>query len=242
MVVPDSLTYDINDDNVSALSRWLDGAPGRSPNDYDSGIGSGWPFSLLMICAESYASDCVRYLISRGADVNERNPNPDTSWGQTDEPSLITALLIAVEDSGLDMVELLIEAGADVDARMYNGHTPLTTVLLSKRQGEKYPIVEALLRAGASIDKESLIEGTFRNQTDVGCVLLLRDVRAAGSWKRYILSPHMQILRLRSLVARGRASARPGARRSRRCVAKLISPDLCNEVVWECLSYWLGTR
>jgi len=68
MVVPDSLTYDINDDNVSALSRWLDGAPGRSPNDYDSGIGSGWPFSLLMICAESYASDCARYLISRGAD------------------------------------------------------------------------------------------------------------------------------------------------------------------------------
>jgi len=239
MVVPYSIVDDIKDDDVGALSRWLDGAPpDGSVNDYDNNVDCEYPYSLLMICAEGDATKCARYLIAQGADVNERNPHPDTIKGVSDAPSLITALLVAVDHSGLEMVELLIEAGADVDARMYNGHTPLTTVLLSKRQGEKYPIVEALLRAGASIDKESLIEGTFRNQTDVGCVLLLRDVRAAGSWKKYKLLPHMQILRLRSLVARGRASARPDAAP---CVARLISPNLCNEVVWECLSYWLGT-
>ena len=49
----------------------------------------------------------------------------------------------------------------------------------------------------------------------------------------------MRLLSLRSLVGRGRASARPDAPP---CVAKLISPDLCNEIVWECLSYWLDTR
>ena len=100
---------------------------------------------------------------------------------------------------------------------------------------EKYYLVEALLCAGASIDEALLEEGTREfGQQDI-CVSLVRDVSAAGSWKLYKLSPHLQILRLRSLVARGRAIARPDAPPG---VAKLINPDLCNEIVWECLSYW----
>ena len=249
MVVPESVKRHIRIDQSTALSQWFEGAPGRSPNVYDDDQAP--PFSLLMVCAEHDSTGCARYLIARGADVNERNPNPDRANGSGDEPSLITALHVAVEQSGLEMVELLIEAGADVNAQMYGGHTPLGVVLGTLRsawsaKSDPYPIVKALLRAGvsiAAIDQELLEQGTVdRGAEHTQCISLLRGVRAAGSWKRYILSPHMQILRLRSLVARGRASARPGARRSRRCVAKLISPDLCNEVVWECLSYWLETR
>ena len=133
MVVPYSIVDDIKDDDVGALSRWLDGAPpDGSVNDYDNNVDCEYPYSLLMICAEGDATKCARYLIAQGADVNERNPHPDTIKGVSDAPSLITALLVAVDHSGLEMVELLIEAGADVDARMYNGHTPLRKALLSK--------------------------------------------------------------------------------------------------------------
>ena len=193
MVVPSSVMEDICNDDVSALSRWLDGAPGRV-NEYDEGLGCGWPYSLLMLCAERDATICARYLIARGADVNERNPNPDTINLETDKPSLITALHVAVEGSRLLMIALLTEAGADVDARMYNGRTPLGKVLVSLRQSDRYPVVKALLRAGASIDmcgmpsrtaEELLEEGTRGGQYYNGGYTsfrrLLRDVRAAGS-------------------------------------------------------------
>lgn len=82
--------------------------------------------------------------------------------------------------------------------------------------------------------------------------ILLRDVRLAGSWKRYINEPRKGLLVLRELCSRSRAtpppsvlaalfgagsdSARPGARRTTRAT------PLPTPIFWHVLSYWRSDR
>ena len=63
-------------------------------------------------------------------------------------------------------------------------------------------------------------------------------VRAAGSYKKYVRLPHTRLLRLRSLVARGRAAARLVTQHA---IVRLLSPKTPNEVVWTILAYWRET-
>ena len=82
--------------------------------------------------------------------------------------------------------------------------------------------------------------------------ILLRDVRLAGGWKRYVNEPRKDLLVLRELCSRGRAtpppsvlaalfgagfdSARPRTRRNPR-VTPLPTP-----IFWHVLSYWRSDR
>ena len=80
--------------------------------------------------------------------------------------------------------------------------------------------LKILLRAGASLDSidgDRSAERMFRGSMDSWsafkpscqkasrCLDLVLAVRRAGSWRNYVLQPHRDILRLRSLRARGRA-------------------------------------
>ena len=84
---------------------------------------------------------------------------------------------------------------------------------------------------------------------------LVDSVRAAGSWKAHCRLPHKQILRLRSLVARGRAKLPRARRRSPR--GRDVAADARQErqeralnflvrqgdngIVWNILSFWRAT-
>ena len=116
-------------------------------------------------------------------------------------------------------------------------------------------IVTTLLRAGASLDSDNPTTRTFEerlNQIDAGTEHgvairnLVASVRAAGSWKAHCRLPHKQILRLRSLVVRGRAKL-PSTRGRDAADAR---PDLAlnflvrqgdNGIVWNIRSYWRET-
>ena len=63
-------------------------------------------------------------------------------------------------------------------------------------------------------------------------------VRAAGSWKQYCRRDHKQILRLRSLITRGRARERLAATPA----IKFMLRQGDNGIVWTILSFWQATN
>ena len=67
---------------------------------------------------------------------------------------------------------------------------------------------------------------------------LIDGVRVAGSWKQYCRRDHKQILRLRSLVARGRARERLAATPA----IKFMLRQGDNGIVWTILSFWQATN
>ena len=67
---------------------------------------------------------------------------------------------------------------------------------------------------------------------------LINGVRAAGSWKSYCRLPHKSVLRLRSLITRGRARERLAATPA----IKFILRRADNGVLWNILSFWQATN
>ena len=69
---------------------------------------------------------------------------------------------------------------------------------------------------------------------------LVAGVRRAGSWKLWTLEDVKALLRLRSLVARGRARERKvrTRRKTPREIALLFAPAFPNELFWNVMTYW----
>ena len=109
-----------------------------------------------------------------------------------------------------------------------------------------------MLRAGAALDAidgddvsvEDLLheEGHDYDEFPQFCALkaLISDVRAAGStWKGYVRALPKELLRLRSLVARGRAREKVRTRsKTPREIALLFAPTFPNELFWKVATYW----
>ena len=72
------------------------------------------------------------------------------------------------------------------------------------------------------------------------CKTLISDYRAAGStWKGYVRALPKELLRIRSLVARGRAREKARTRRKTpREIALLFAPTFPNELFWGIMTYW----
>ena len=153
------------------------------------------------------------------------------------------------------------------EGRTYPEVTPLgmTLLVFFPDEGDPSPaeplpnvlrVTTMLLRAGASLDAVSdertaetelrTAEGlnpAFRNNdTFVQVKALIHGVRAAGSWKQYCRRDHKQILRLRSLVARGRATPKKWSPRGhdRRAIEFIVKIG-DNGIAWKILSFWKET-
>ena len=71
-----------------------------------------------------------------------------------------------------------------------------------------------------------------------------------GSWTSYCRRPHKEVLRLRSLFARGRATLARAPRRTLRCygaarhghAVEFLVKLGDNGVVWKILEFWQATR
>ena len=115
-------------------------------------------------------------------------------------------------------------------------------------------MVKTLLRAGASLDsstrsfEERLNSLPWSERSDA-IRTLVASVRAAGSWKAHCKLAHKEVLRLRSLVARGKldATSRTRRRSPRGSDAKqeraleFVLRQGDNGIVWTILSYWRET-
>ena len=202
----------------------------------------------------------ARYLISRGArlDVASR-------------VSGSTALHFASESAGAEapeFVSVLVAAGAQVNAEDDDGVRPLGRVIFQDgratlpNQMHHVEIVKILLRSGATLDfanGDDSFDDALRKYKQVvpgrhgehfrAIEEIVASVRQHGSWKAHCIAPHRIVLRLRSLVARGRARLdRPRRRRPRGRDARqegaldFLVRQGDNGIVWNILSYWRATK
>ena len=201
---------------TAAVQQWL--ADGGDPNQdlHEAADPYYTHFRLLLLAASNGRTDIVRLLLEHGADVNYvfQEPEPEdhsdgdedfigdnltaldvasTTIHRTHSVDLIRLLL----DNGADarlvapptlsrpgIVRMLLVAGADINARSCRGETPETWIRQFLAENER----PSLARFGYGMTL-GILEGT----------------RLAGSYKNYVLQEFKELLRLRSLLARGRA-------------------------------------
>ena len=229
------------------VKTWLAGGSASDPRSINARDHTDW--TLLHWTVVSAGNDITlahiefaRYLISQGARVDARS-----SYGKT----ALHYACGSYGESTAALVELLVAAGANVNIKSRHGGTPLFhfhTVSEST-----IDVVTTLLRAGSSLDRQASRYSSFEEYLDhigdigewnelhaehVGAVRnLVVSVRAAGSWKAHCRLPHKQILRLRSLVARGQMRERLATTRAIRFIVRQGD----NGIVWNILSFWRAT-
>ena len=254
------ITTAITDDDLDVVKSWL--GSGGDPNAMCSG---SHEWSLLRWAASYGKPEIMSLLLSRGADVDATDPEGRTAvyqllnhWGQ---------------HRSLPALRVLLSHGADVNlaktARtLFAGRSPL----MNATSVEGPDIIRLLLRAGADPEHRApgydgyTAEEVYREQTSSRrmfgegayaerCADLLRDVRWAGGWVRYALQPHYDLLVLRALCHRGRATydartpealvrlfgAPDGRRRTRSARARVgVRVHLPDPLFWRVLEFALG--
>ena len=255
MVLPWPIVEAAETGDVTTVREWLES--GGDPNDRSI---TGRSNALIAALAgpdqisEAHV-DVVRLLIARGADVN-----CESNGGFT---PLHCCTVYPEYSSYGPIIGLLLEAGANVHATTGYGETPLGMALdCSIWTGPDesracLDMVTRLLRAGAALDfvqrddvtaEELLLKEEERlrplevelTSHFYACKALVSDLRAAGSnWESYVRAPPKELLRLRSLVARGRAREKKRLRaKTPREIALLFAPTFPNELFWRILEYW----
>ena len=145
-----------------------------------------------------------------------------------------------------EMVKLLLSAGANPNARTRTSRTALSAHVRFCGT-PSVECVTALLRAGASLDRVyedhpfeyhfPFIEDRNGREFCSAIRILTAGIRRNGSFKRYVREPHREVLRLRSLLVRGRAR---GTLRTEPRIRWLLK--LPNDPLWHVLSYWRATE
>ena len=191
-------------------------------------------------------------LLSRGADVDATDPEGRTAVYQL--------LNHWPKHRSLPALRVLLSHGADVNlaktARtLFAGRSPL----MNATSVEGPDIIRLLLRAGADPEQRDggncTVEERARSESfreRPASAVFLRDVRLAGGWVRYFLRPHYDLLVLRALCHRRRATfdswtpevlvrlfGAPEARRRNNAVRGRA--DLPDPLFWRVLEFSLGT-
>ncbi len=261
MVLPSRIGRAAQAGDVAAVEAWLDA--GNDVNSCDSNGNN-----VLLNCVGTPGArtashtDLVRLLIERGANVN--------TFGNADN-GVFSALHYAcfpIVHRSAEVASLLLDANANVHCRTrhssdaYANDTALgrSLVHFCRSPVELFPtvlrIITMLLRAGASLDAvsddktaEEVLRAAAEAKPDlrgndifVQTKALIHAVRAAGSWKLYCRQDHKKILRLRSLVARGRATPKKWSPRGhdRRAIEFIVKIG-DNGIAWKILSFWKET-
>ena len=219
-----------------------------------------------MLAAMTGKVEVIRILLQAGADVNITRPassDLDEEEGDT-ESALTVSLALGQPESA----QVLLDHGAD--KKTFQWMTPSQSV----RNLRDHRVLRMFYIAGVDISArnvEFLGTGTFEEvarrrlarHIDAGrqpllvrryaqIVEVLDGVRLAGSYKQYILQDYKQLLRMRSLLARSRATLAPETpevirrlfggttavptRRSRPPPKR--SAGVPDPIFWKVLEYW----
>ena len=200
--------------------------------------------------------------------------NVDAHWLGWTPLHRATAKTLTSLSKQLDIITMLVEAGADVNARnQRSGRTPLLLAAAHSRSiggGRKSAIIRHLLTLGARVDicddagltVDSILGASplldyddddewmgYQKQDHRKAIRLVADVRAAGTWARYLHEPRVRLDVLRQLCSRGRAAPQtyfflglPGTqmrihRRRQNLVARLFT-ELPADVFRHAIGFW----
>ena len=223
----------------------------------------------LAFAALHGAVDSVRVLLRYGANPNQGSLNYAVlanQWQKFTDPWSIARAQAAASTGHQGIVRLLLKHGAAVNARTgsdrftplmvaanYSGFLSLGVVRELLRGGADLNLVNAKGRNAEAIARTRLskeiytgegIPESTRSCRRPGAVeaflALLADVRAAGSWKRYVNKPRIDVIVLQRLCAAGHASPPPALARLFPTSTK--SPPLPKEMVWLILKFWRSDR
>ena len=181
----------------------------------------------------------VRLLLAHGSDPDNQPFTGMAACGWS-------ALHYAISKYRLDIMVALLDSGARVHAELIGyacAKLPLDELRLFLSHARDY---EAL-KGTAEFWSHRIID-PISDLDDAH--ILLRDVRLAGSWKRYVNAPRVSLLILRELCNRGRAApppelaalfctssdSRPRTRKARRRM------PLPTPVFWHVVSFWRSDR
>ena len=185
---------------------------------------------VVSLRTTNFAATTRSRLLNAGADINVKGNNNQT-------PLICAVCFIGWDASRrhrhrVAIVSELLRAGASLDIRINISEDEhiagLEDELIAGLSG-RFDSVDDLVRA---------IESTSVQLSDKEHWAMMRSlvegVRAAGgTWAAYARLPRRRVLRLRSLVARGRA----------RTADPIIEPvfRLPNEMCWHVLKFWRAT-
>ena len=204
--------------------------------------------------------------------------NVDVLWLGWTPLHRATAKTLTSLSKQLDIITMLVEAGADVNARnQRSGRTPLLLAaahICSIGGARKSAIIRHLLTLGARVDicddagltVDSILGASplldyddddewmgYQKQDHRKAIRLVADVRAAGTWARYLHEPRVRLDVLRQLCSRGRAAPQtyfflglPGThmrihRRRQNLVARLFT-ELPADVFRHAIGFWRSDR
>ena len=250
---PDEIEASIIYEDLEVVKAWLDAGGDPNAKTHPAPGSQDVPnWSLLQLAASGGNVEIISLLLSRGADVNCTDAH-----GRS-------ALYICINHlykECLPAIRVLLAHGADVNLARDDEMGWGSPLILAVGEGSKLQL--ALLRAGADIhyrapaknnrtaEEYARYSGRHREAD------LLRDVRLAGGWARYALQPHYDLLVLRALLHRGRATlsartpevlvrlfgAPDGRRRTRstRATAGVRRVHLPDPLFWRILEFALGT-
>ena len=253
-VLPEEIRQAVTQGDFERVKAWLAGGSASDPRSINARDHTDW--TLLHWTVVSAGNDITlghiefaRYLISQGVRVDAKSSEESTALH-------FACGSITGGDIAAAMVSMLVAAGATVNMGRRNGDPPLFSIYHFSESS--IDVVTILLRAGASLDFQHRLKGpqSFEEHLDhvialeddinldpdqlehVGAIRsLVASVRAAGSWKAHCRLPHKQILRLRSLVARGQMRERLATTRAIRFIVRQGD----NGIVWNILSFWRAT-
>ncbi len=265
-VAPEEIAQAIMRGEVEVVRSWLDNGGDASAKWEVSRSGTTDLEPLLIVAARYGKPSIMELLLTRGADVDATDRD-----GRTAVYELLNCW---TNHRSLAALKLLLSHGADVNlaktARtLFAGRSPL----MNATSVEGPDIIRLLLRAGADPEHRApgydgyTAEEVYREQTSSRrmfgesayaerCADLLRDVRWAGGWVRYALQPHYDLLVLRALCHRGRATydartpevlvrlfGAPDARRRTRSARARegVRVHLPDPLFWRVLEFALGT-
>ena len=204
--------------------------------------------------------------------------NVDAHWLGWTPLHRATSKTLTSLSKQLDIITMLVEAGADVNARNErSGRTPLLLAaahICSIGGARKSAIIRHLLTLGARVDicddagltVDSILGASplldyddddewmgYQKQDHRKAIRLVADVRAAGTWARYLHEPRVRLDVLRQLCSRGRAAPQtyfflglPGTqmrihRRRQNLVARLFT-ELPADVFRHAIGFWRSDR
>ena len=186
----------------------------------------------------SDATDAVRLLLEYGADVNVSTDYQNQVTGWCEFPQEMSVLI----DAGADMKTL-------PDTPIIVRHHGLALAKLALRRGVPWDLKKNVWKGIVNGSYDTHLAGNAEQPKTVKDFIC--EFTAAGSWKAYARLPRVELVRLRSLCARGRATPPPELERLFDCpssattkkhkAARAARP-LPKEVFWHVLSFWRTSR
>ena len=260
-VAPEEIAQAIPRGEVEVVRSWLDDGGDANAKCQTSIPGLHSLEPLLIAAAPCGKASIIDLLLSRGADIDATDRDGRTA--------LYQLLNYWRKHLSIPALGLLLSHGIDVNLAIHSGDfagkSPLMIAISSGPD-----LVRSLLRAGADPEHrgrannftglktaEQLARSNMTlwdREEHCGSADFLRDVRLAGGWKRYVLQQKYDLLLLRALCHRGRATFRLFSARTPEVLVRLFGApeaqgrkytirgrmDLPDPLFWRVLEFALG--